>query len=117
MGNGHCFVDREGITRALGKRQGMAGRVNLYHRIWAAPLLGKKGGMDGQSSRVLEERSSWGRGHHKLDSRDQPGHASVSTFVRTFITRPYFSPECWSAPVKQLGGFRGIVHRIPLALA
>lgn len=65
MGNGHCLVDRKGITRALGKRQGMAGRVNLYHRIWAAPLLGKKGGMDGQSSRVLEERSSWSRGHHK----------------------------------------------------
>lgn len=52
-----------------------------------------------------------------LDSRDQPGHATVSTLVRPFITRPYFSPECWSAPVKQLGGFRDIVHRIPLALA
>ena len=65
MGNGHCFVDREGITRALGKRQGMAGRVNPDHRIWAVPLLGKKGRMAGQGSRALEERSSWGRGHHK----------------------------------------------------
>lgn len=43
----------------------MAGRINPDHRIWAAPLLGKKGRMAGQGSRALEERSSWGRGHHK----------------------------------------------------
>lgn len=68
-------MDREGITRALGKRQGMAGRVNPDHRIWAVPLLGKKGRMAGQGSRALEERSSWGGATTSLDSRDQSGHA------------------------------------------